>query len=383
MRRDGEPGGRQAPLDMASEEFRAAGRALVDRIADFLQTLPDRPVTPGLSPEEIRARLGGAGAPEEGTAAGPLLEEASKLLFENSVFPGHPRFLGYIVGAPSPIGALADLLAAAVNPNLGAWYLSPVATEIELQSVRWIAEMIGFPPDCGGLLSSGGNMANFVGFLAARQAKAGRDVRADGIGSGKPLCLYASSETHTWVQKAADLFGLGTEAIRWVETDGATADERGRAASTHPRGPGGRAASVPRRRHRRNGLDRRGGSARAHRRGLPRRGALVPRGRRVRRLRRPGTRRARGSRGARAGGLGRRRSPQVALRAARSRLHARARPRTAARRIRLPAAVLPVRRTRAGRHELQRVRPSEFARLPGAQSLAGSAAWRASAATGR
>jgi glutamate/tyrosine decarboxylase-like PLP-dependent enzyme len=117
---------------------------------------------------------------------------------------------------------LGDLLASAVNANVGAWRLAPTATEIEAQTVRWLAELIGYPTDCGGLLVSGGNMANFIGFLAARAARA-KDVRAGGLRGTAPLHVYASSETHTWIQKAADLFGLGTDAIRWIPAD---ADQR-------------------------------------------------------------------------------------------------------------------------------------------------------------
>ena len=109
-----------------------------------------------------------------------------------------------------------------MNQNVGAWTLSPAATEIESQTVRWIAELIGYPVDCGGLLLSGGNMANFVCFLAARTAKAGWNVRSNGVSgdSGHRLRVYCSGETHTWIQKAADLGGLGTESIRWIATDG-------------------------------------------------------------------------------------------------------------------------------------------------------------------
>jgi len=142
-------------------------------------------------------------------------------LFEHSLFNGHPRFFGYITASPAPIGMLGDLLAAAMNPNVGAWTLSPAATEIEAQTVRWIAELIGYPADCGGLLVSGGNMANLVGFLAARAAMAGWDVREQGIGADPHprLRVYGSAETHTWIQKAADVAGLGTASIRWIETD--------------------------------------------------------------------------------------------------------------------------------------------------------------------
>lgn len=213
---------RNAPIEMTPEQFRELGHRLVDRISDFMATMPDGKVTPGETPRQVREALGARrGLPEHGTDPAHLLDETSDLLFKHSLFIGHPRFLGFITSSPAPIGTLADLLAAAVNPNLGGWVLSPIATEIEAQTVRWIAELLNYPTDCGGLLVSGGNMANFVGFLAARQDKAPWDVRANGIaGEGKQrLRVYTSGETHTWVQKAADLFGLGTGAIRWIETD--------------------------------------------------------------------------------------------------------------------------------------------------------------------
>jgi Pyridoxal-dependent decarboxylase conserved domain len=72
---------------------------------------------------------------------------------------------------------LGDLLASAVNPNVAAWPLLPIASEIEAQTIRWIAEMIGYQTDCGGLFVSSGNMANLVCFFAARQAKPGWDAR--------------------------------------------------------------------------------------------------------------------------------------------------------------------------------------------------------------
>ncbi len=204
---------------MEPDEFRRVGHALVDSIAAFLGSLPDRPVTPGESPGEIRRQLdAGRPLPASGADAAGLLREAADLLFDHSLFNGHPRFFGYITSAPAPIGMLGDFLAAAVNPNVGAWRLSPMASEIEAQAVRWIAELIGFPEACAGLFVSGGNMANMVGFLAARAAGAGWDVRKGGLGqpSAPRLRVYASAETHTWIYKAADLAGLGTDAIHWI-----------------------------------------------------------------------------------------------------------------------------------------------------------------------
>ena len=213
---------RQAPIEMQPEEFRRLGHRLIDQIADFLSSLPHRPVTPGEEPGAVRNALNSADRlPENGADAGLLLERAAALLFDHSLFNSHPRFWGYVTSPAAPIGVLGELLAAAVNANVGAWVLSPMATEIEAQTVRWIAELIGYPANCGGLLVSGGNMANFVGFLAARTAKVDWELRKTGLGDrgAKRLRVYASTETHTWIQKAADLSGLGTDAIGWIPAD--------------------------------------------------------------------------------------------------------------------------------------------------------------------
>ena len=208
---------RTAPVEMNEEQFRSLGHDLVDRIAGFLATIRARPVTPEESPLEVRAALtSDRELPEDGKDPDLLLQDATRLLFQHSLFNGHPRFYGYITSSAAPIGILADLLASAVNANVGAWKLSPMASEMEGQVIRWLAQFIGYPPDCGGLLVSGGNMANLTCFLAARAAHANWDIRRQGLGSGSRLCIYASSETHTWIQKAADLTGLGTDAIHWI-----------------------------------------------------------------------------------------------------------------------------------------------------------------------
>jgi len=210
--------GRKAPLEMSPGEFRRLGHGLVDSISAWLESLPERPVNRDESPSEVRKLLPDGGLPDEGRDPESLLDEAVSLLADHSLFNGHPRFFGYITSSAAPIGALADLLASSINPNLGGWQLSPVASEIERQCVVWIAEMLGYPVDGAGMLVSGGNMANFVGFLAARRAKGGEAIRKGGI-EGPRLLAYVSAETHTWIQKATDLFGLGTDSIRWIPVD--------------------------------------------------------------------------------------------------------------------------------------------------------------------
>jgi glutamate/tyrosine decarboxylase-like PLP-dependent enzyme len=202
--------------------FREAGHRLVDKLSELMVSLPERPVTRDVTPSAIRNAFGLTDPlPAHGADAAELLEQTADRLVAYSLFNAHPRFFGYITAPPAPIGILGDLLASGVNANVGGWRLAPAATEIELQTVRWIAELIGYPPDCGGLLVSGGNMANLVCFFAARAAKAPWNVREDGIpgGSGRRLLVYGSAEMHTWMQKAADISGIGTSSIRWIPTD--------------------------------------------------------------------------------------------------------------------------------------------------------------------
>ncbi len=232
---------RFAPLDLSPDQFRAMGHGLVDRLADVMAGLRDRPITPGDPPSRVRELLGQGGLPETGQDPAELLAGTADLLIDHSLYNGHPRFLGYITSSPHQIGILGDLLAAAVNANCGGWALSPVASEMEAQCVRWIAEFIGYPRGCGGILVSGGAMANYIGFLAARHARTPWDVRRYGAANpeGGRLRVYCSAATHTWIQKASDMFGLGTEAVRWIDADadgrmsmealrGAVSEDRGR-----------------------------------------------------------------------------------------------------------------------------------------------------------
>src|SRR5882762_980556 len=151
---------REIPVAISEAEFKKIGYELID-------TIDKRPVTTGEPAEQLQRMIGNSPLPEQGVSAGEIFSKATGWLLDHSLLNGHPKFMGYITSSPAPAGALADLLAAAVNPNVGAQILSPVATQIEKQTVRWLAEFIGVSPGYGGILVSGGNMANFTAFLAA------------------------------------------------------------------------------------------------------------------------------------------------------------------------------------------------------------------------
>jgi len=205
---------------MDGEAFKTLGHSLVDRIAALLDSIAERPVTQGEAPDRIREILGGSGLPDHGAPASELMDRAADLLMEHSLFNGHPRFMGYITSSAAPLGMLADLLAAAVNANVGAQVLSPMATEIERQTIAWLAELIGVPDHFGGLCVSGGNMANLTAFLAARTAKAPPALKENGLAAvGADMITYCSKATHTWIDKAITLFGHGSRSLRWIATD--------------------------------------------------------------------------------------------------------------------------------------------------------------------
>ncbi len=210
---------RETPIEISKEEFKKTGYQLIDTVAEFFDTIKTKPVTTGESPKHLQAILGNASLPEDGESPEEILSTASRLLLNHSLLNGHPKFFGYITSSPAPIGALADLLAAAVNPNVGANILSPMATEIEKQIIKWLAEFIGVNANYGGVLVSGGNMANFTAFLAGRTAKAPKNLKQNGINTTDKLVVYCAKTTHTWIEKAVVLFGMGTNAIRWIETD--------------------------------------------------------------------------------------------------------------------------------------------------------------------
>lgn len=204
---------------VSPDDFRRAGHALVDILAEFFEGIEGMPVTPNPDAATVRALLPQGSLPDRSRDVPQLLEETARTLIRNSLHNGHPRFWAYITSSANPAGVLADMIASAMNPNSALWSLAPVSTEMELQAIRWIAELIGYPPDCGGILVSGGNMANFVCMLAARRAKAPWPIHETGPHDGPKLVAYVSAEAHTWVDKASDLFGLGSRQVRWIEVD--------------------------------------------------------------------------------------------------------------------------------------------------------------------
>ena len=197
--------------------FRAQAHAMLDDILDHVAGVRDRPVW--RPPPAERAASLAAAAPLK---AAPLNEIHADFL--NDVVPYsvdnlHPRFMGWVHGAGTVVGAVAEMLAAGLNANVGGRWQTPI--ELERQLARWMAELTGLPPTASGLFVTGASMANFVAVLVARTAALGPASRAEGVASaGGRLVAYASEAAHNCVPRAMDMAGLGSAALRAIPTDG-------------------------------------------------------------------------------------------------------------------------------------------------------------------
>jgi glutamate/tyrosine decarboxylase-like PLP-dependent enzyme len=213
------PQGPTETLDPADwNQLRALAHRAIDDGFDFLQTVRERPVWQPI-PQEVLARLEGP-APRAPLGAVAAYRDFQELVLPYPMGNGHPRFWAWFMGNGTPFAAVADFLAAIINPNMGGG--NHVANHVEAQVVDWCKEIVGFPGTSSGLLVSGGSMANLVGLAVARNALAGVDVRGRGVAEvpGR-LLTYASVEVHSCVQKAIEALGLGAASLRKVPVNAA------------------------------------------------------------------------------------------------------------------------------------------------------------------
>jgi len=206
-------------LAPTSQEFRSMADAAVDFLADYFDRLETRPVLVPTTSRAIRGRIDEP-LPMAGADLGALLDTVRNVISEYSRHSGHPRMFGYVASPGTAITAIGNMIAAAMNINVTAWRSAPSGTDLERLTIDWLKEMLGYPAPAGGLLTSGGSMANFAALGAARSAKAGANVVRDGVAAaGRRMCLYVSEESHFSMAKAAGMLGLGESNVRAVKTD--------------------------------------------------------------------------------------------------------------------------------------------------------------------
>jgi aromatic-L-amino-acid decarboxylase len=203
-------------FDRSPEEVRRMGRLAADAVAQHRATLTDRPVFGKVGEA---AALFDEPVPEEGQPFDEVLAFARRHILPFPMGNSHPRFYGFINATADPVGITADYLAASMNPN--CWGGDHAAIHVEHRVLKWLAELLGYPPEAEGILVSGGSMANFTALAAARRAMTPGNVREDGLaGPDRPrLTVYASDQVHSCVDKAVDLLGIGTANLRKIPSD--------------------------------------------------------------------------------------------------------------------------------------------------------------------
>ena len=201
-------------FDLSPDEIRRLGYSAADAVAEHRASLLARPVFGKIG---ALAALFDHPLPREGRSADEVLALVRERVLPYAFGNSHPRFFAFINATADPLGTVADYLAAAMNPN--CWGGDHAAIHVETLVMRWLAEILGFPPTAEGILASGGSMANFTALAAARRAKAPGDVREEGLGALPRLVVYASDQVHNCVDKSVDLLGIGLRQLHKIPTD--------------------------------------------------------------------------------------------------------------------------------------------------------------------
>ena len=202
------------PTDWTS--FRAQAHLMLDDILGYIENIRERPVWQPI-PDELRARFRSP-VPRVGEDLAQVHAEFMREILPFALGNVHPGFMGWVHGGGTPVGMVAEMLAAGLNANLGGRDQIPV--EVERQVTEWVREIFGFPQGASGLFVTGTSMANLIAVLIARDATLGVKARSGGVAGGKKrLTAYASTAVHSCVTKAMDIAGLGSDALRLISVD--------------------------------------------------------------------------------------------------------------------------------------------------------------------
>lgn len=203
----------EATLDPADwQEFRQQSHRMLDDMIDHIEKLRDGPVWQPV-PDAVRQVFRQPLPVQSGD-----LSEAHDTFMQDvlpyAVGNAHPGFMGWVHGGGTPVGMLAEMLAAGLNANLGGRNQMPV--EVERQLVNWVSDLFGFPETASGLFVTGTSMANLISVLVARSAALGQSVRHQGLADGHKLVSYTSVSAHLSIAQALDMAGIGMAALRSI-----------------------------------------------------------------------------------------------------------------------------------------------------------------------
>ncbi|MFB6271833.1 MAG: aspartate aminotransferase family protein [Salinibacter sp.] len=202
---------------MDADEFREYGHRVVDWIADYLETVGDRPVVPDVEPGEIREQFPDT-PPESGGSFDGLMEDFRKTIVPGMTHWNHPGWFAYFPANHSPPSILAEMLTAAMGAQCMSWKTSPAATELEQVVMGWLQQMLDLPDGFTGVIQDTASTSTLVALLTAREAATDWNWGEHGDRDTR-LTVYASEETHSSIAKGVKLAGFGLDNLRSIGTD--------------------------------------------------------------------------------------------------------------------------------------------------------------------
>jgi len=201
-------------FDFDSETRRKLGYRLIDHIDAFFSSLPELAVQ--LPADERTYGPLNNPLPELGEDAAKVLDEVCREMVDKGFHVPSANYFGLMNPTPTYIGFLAEALVAALNPQLATLARSQLASKIELETIRWIGERVGWPGEFNGTFTSGGNEANFSGLALALAAQFPNAIENGVASIGGRLIVYASAEAHHSLDKSAGLLGIGRTSLRRI-----------------------------------------------------------------------------------------------------------------------------------------------------------------------
>ncbi|MCS4282371.1 aromatic-L-amino-acid decarboxylase [Pseudomonas sp. BIGb0278] len=204
---------------MTPEQFRQHGHQLIDLIADYRQTIAERPVMAQVEPGYLKAALPVA-APDQGEPFEAILDDFNKLVMPGLSHWQHPDFYGYFPSNGTLSSVLGDFLSTGLGVLGLSWQSSPALSELEETTLDWLRQLLGLSTQWSGVIQDTASTSTLVALICARERASDFALTRGGLqGQPKPLIVYASAHAHSSVDKAALLAGFGRENIRLIATD--------------------------------------------------------------------------------------------------------------------------------------------------------------------
>jgi aromatic-L-amino-acid/L-tryptophan decarboxylase len=204
---------------MTPDEFRRFGHDLIDRIADYRETLATRPVMSRTSPGDVKALLPSM-PPESREGFDAVLADLERVILPGLTHWQHPSFFGYFPANASLASVLGDTLSAGLGVLGLSWQACPALTELEEVVVDWVRQMVGLSEAWSGVIQDTASTSTLIALLCARERATDYALVRGGMqAEDRPLVVYASYQAHSSVEKAALLAGFGRENVRAVAVD--------------------------------------------------------------------------------------------------------------------------------------------------------------------